>query len=397
MKLDAPAAVARRLYDMLVMAQQRDETDKALLALNGLRLLTVAKPSELLPVLSDIVAYLGCILETEGAEVQGAVLAEPAHTHIPTNTEAETTKALRVLRIRLMWALTRGDVIRVFLSLLQQSFANEVTDESLSEESGNSLIAVAQALISTVPQIARQHFGAEFEHTLARLALSTRTRAAAISTLDRLALSTRTRAAAISTLDRLALSTRTRAAAISTLDRLCTERTKSVATLHQTGVFELLLDALLRGEDVDLCTGFLTKYQGAQRVERDGVLSPASPYLMHTLPQPLISLLETDGTDAFAERLTAPITSPELCWDESCRDLLQTSVRSHVSAFREELAEHPDTRYGDWCMTVYGKCPALSIVYPSLSSKLCIGGVYVELFLEEPATALKHPDKYVYF
>ena len=69
--------------------------------------------------------------------------------------------------------------------------------------------------------------------------------------------------------------------------------------------------------------------------------------------------------------------TPELIWSRETRVELKDAVRT-------ALCEYAAQGYGtDWG-------GAVTIVFKSLRSELCVGGVYVRLFLQEPGFALRY-------
>lgn len=63
------------------------------------------------------------------------------------------------------------------------------------------------------------------------------------------------------------------------------------------------------------------------------------------MPYNLVRVLEDQDSSVFAEKFKADHEVPDLIWNESMRDSLQTAVRNHVGNFADVLRQNPHTTY----------------------------------------------------
>jgi DNAJ protein RME-8 N-terminal len=81
--------------------------------------------------------------------------------------------------------------------------------------------------------------------------------------------------------------------------------------------------------------------------------------------------------------------TPELIWDADMRSELRSALGGHLDQCFEQRAN------AEYCMDDFELTPHFRVTYKKLKDELCVGGVYVRLYLKEPTFSLRDPTSFL--
>lgn len=114
-----------------------------------------------------------------------------------------------------------------------------------------------------------------------------------------------------------------------------------------------------------------------------------APHLNLFLPFTLTIILKEEGHDRFLNAFDKDSETPELIWDAEMRSELRSALGGHLDQCFEQRT---NTEY---CMDDFELTPHYRVTYKKLKDELCVGGVYVRLYLKEPTFSLRDPTSFL--
>lgn len=126
----------------------------------------------------------------------------------------------------------------------------------------------------------------------------------------------------------------------------------------------------------------LKKIHRLQKVEERYM---GQSYLLDLLPESLITLLDTDSAEVFADIYCGRKTDKRALWSASMRSHLQKMIQEHIADFKEDLERDVGA--------VYSYVPIPPVSYPELSHDVYCSGYYLSTLVESEAEvdAIEHP------
>ena len=118
-----------------------------------------------------------------------------------------------------------------------------------------------------------------------------------------------------------------------------------------------------------------------------------SPLLYKFLPNALVSMLKDEGAEAMLHVFDKESELPDLIWNAEMRGDLRKGVRDILDGLMRvrdaKAAGDASPSDDDRGFTLP---PTFLVRYPKLRNELCIGGIFVRLFLKEPSFKLRDPN-----
>ena len=169
----------------------------------------------------------------------------------------------------------------------------------------------------------------------------------------------------------------------SILETLASSSPVALSLVESSGWFELL--SIVSG-----CRQFSKMWaarEGAARIivkllHDPQVSTTTASLLQQFIPSTLVTLLKNNGAEALLLAFDNDSGTPELVWDASMRIELQQCI----SSFIEKLFDTHNERIIQ--STSFALPTGFHFKYKKTMNEMCIGGVYVRLYLEDPSIPL---------
>ena len=115
----------------------------------------------------------------------------------------------------------------------------------------------------------------------------------------------------------------------------------------------------------------------------------AASLLQQFIPSTLLSILKSNGADALLLAFDADSSTPNLIWDNSTR----LELRQALLDFMNNIFDINDERIQNGrshCVP-----PTYKLIYSNVGDELCIGNVFVKLYIQDPSFQLSDPSVFV--
>ena len=160
--------------------------------------------------------------------------------------------------------------------------------------------------------------------------------------------------------------------------------------IHSSGWLELL--GIIAGYE-SFTKRFVSRLGATKTLSRllwDENAGPtAGPLLRRFLPPSLEFVLKERGPDAMLKLFDKDSETPEIIWNGEMRSELRNALAKQLDSFVKGRTE-PNAETEEFHLSIDA-----GATYKNLEDELCIGGVYVRLFLKEPTFNLRDPTGFL--